>query len=253
MRLKKRMVATKKVKVKAKAKKAAATNSIDVKGAADIPGITDILKKNKFVIVLVWADYCGHCHTYKDQVWNKLLANKNRRAGLASIHYDQLENAPAPIPKKVSGYPTVLFVGKNGIPTEYSKSRDLEKMSRIVESEEPESLVEELNNNTPALTPDAEERRDETEEASPEQVLNSISKYEKNLTPKKRVATPNPMQGDMLNSQSPETNKLTNVEDDLRKKQGGGSLYRALLEMMRFKQTRSVKTKRGKKTRRSSR
>ena len=249
MRLKKRMVATKKVK----AKKGAAKNSVDVKGAADIPGITDLLKKNKFVVVLIWANYCGHCHTYKDQVWNKLLANKNRRAGLASIHYDQLENAPAPIPKKVSGYPTVLFVGKNGVPTEYSKSRDLEKMTRIVESEEPESLVGDLDDDTPALTPDAEKRRDDTEEADPEQVLNSISKYEKNLTPKKRVATPNPMQGDMLNSQSPETNRLTSVEEDAGKKQGGGSLYRALLEMMRFKQTRSTKAKRSKKTRRAGR
>ena len=70
-------------------------NSVDVTKTGDIPQLSDILNKNKFIIVLVWADYCGHCHTFKDQVWNKLLANKQRKAGLASIHFDQLVTTPS--------------------------------------------------------------------------------------------------------------------------------------------------------------
>ena len=252
MRLKKRMVATKKMK---RGTMKSANNSIDVKGAADIAGITDILKKNKFVVVLIWANYCGHCHTYKDQVWNKLLANKNRRAGLASIHYDQLENAPAPIPKKVSGYPTVLFVGKNGVPTEYSDSRDLNKMSRIVESEDPEALVNRVNDDTPRLTEEAEANRDHLPSADPNVVLASIDNEDK-MTPKTGAFAPNP-KGDMLNSQ--ETNRPLNVEKGRMDSgrvvpaSGGGSLYKALIDLFKQRQTRSVKQKRTKQTRRTRR
>jgi thiol-disulfide isomerase/thioredoxin len=58
------------------ATKKGANNNVDVTSAEHIPKLVDLLKKNKVVIVLIWADYCGHCHRYKDQVWNKLLNNK---------------------------------------------------------------------------------------------------------------------------------------------------------------------------------
>jgi len=253
---------------KKKGKKgSSAANSVDVNGAADIPKLVDMLKKNKFVIVLIWADYCGHCHRYKDDVWNKLSSNKNRKAGLASIHYDQLETTPPSIPKKVSGYPTVLFVGKNGKPvefkdnsgsntTEYSKSRDLDEMTRISESDDPESLLEGIHQdetmNTPPLTPEAEEL---TVDQNPEDVLNSIAANRNNYRPKSKVAAPN-IQEDMLNSQG--QNKSTSVEkksmEPATPKSGGGALYKALVGMFRQRQaTRSTKSKRARQTRRASR
>jgi thiol-disulfide isomerase/thioredoxin len=228
-------------------------NSVDVTKTGDIPQLSDILKKNKFIIVLVWANYCGHCHTFKDQVWNKLLANKQRKAGLASIHYDQLETAPPSIPKKVPGYPTVLFIGKNGVPMkfkdertgsstfEYPNSRDVTKMTEISESEDPESLLNNETDDTPPLTQAAE---NQSALSNPDDVLNSVSNR-KNIGNK--VSAPN-YKDDMLNSQ---------VKDEKREvdsgRMKGGAFYRALLDMLKYSETRSAKPKRGKQTRRASR
>ena len=240
---------------KKKSKKGAtASNSVNVNGAADIPKLVDILKKNKTVIVLIWADYCGHCHTFKDQVWNKLSSNKNRKAGLASIHYDQLETTPASIPKKVSGYPTVLYVGENGEHQEIKNPRDLDEMTRIAESDDPESLLNGISTevqNTPPLTKEAEAL---TVDVDPEEVLNSVSRNGNNVRPKSKAVAPN-MRDDMLNSQN--VNKPLSVEkmDSGRvgAASGGGSLYKALVGMFKQRQTRSSKGKRGKHTRRSVR
>jgi len=265
------MVAKKRTKVTRKKSKVGATsrNSVDVTDTKDIPKLAELMKKNKFIVVLIWANYCGHCHTYKDQVWNKLLNSQGRKAGLASIHYDQLETAPPAIPKKVSGYPTVLFIGKDGKPVnfkdentgatnlEYPKSRDLTVMSKIVNSDDPESLLENREEDTPSLSKNSELIASAT---SPDDVLNSAN-Y--NNTPSKsRVVAPNPSD-DMLNSQS--ENKPLNVEkgemdsgvvDDMleKSKRGGGSLFKALLSMVTPKtQTRSSQVKRAKQTRRISR
>jgi thiol-disulfide isomerase/thioredoxin len=228
-------------------------NSVDVTKTGDIPQLSDILNKNKFIIVLVWADYCGHCHTFKDQVWNKLLANKQRKAGLASIHYDQLETTPSSIPKKVPGYPTVLFIGKNGVPMkfkdertgsstfEYPKSRDVTKMTEISEAEDPESLLNLETGDTPPLTQEAE---NQSALSNPEDVLNSIP-YKRNLGNK--VSAPN-YKDDMLNSQ---------VKDEKREvdsgRMKGGAFYRALLDMLKYSDTRSAKPKRRNQTRKGSR
>jgi thiol-disulfide isomerase/thioredoxin len=237
------------------AKKGAAANSIDVTKTADIPKLGDLLKKNKLTVVLIWANYCGHCHTFKDDIWSKLLSNKNRKAGLASIHYDQLENAPEPIPKKVSGYPSVFLVKNNGA-VEYPNSRDLGKMNSIVESaeEDPESQVDnELeNDDTPPLTSDSENQRNNSPEANPQVVINSISRN-LNGRAKSRASVPNPMD-DMLNSQ----NKNGPLSIENRMDSGvavakGGSLYNALVDMFRKKQTRSTKSKKSRQTRRSHR
>lgn len=234
-------------------------NSVDVTKTADIPQLSDILKKNKFTIVLVWANYCGHCHTFKDQVWNKLLANRQRKAGLASIHYDQLETAPPEIPKKVSGYPTVLFIGKNGVPMkfkdertgdstiEYPKSRDVTKMTEISESEDPESLLSLEGVDTPPLSEDAE---NQSELSNPDEVLNNIS-HRKNIGNK--ISAPD-YKMDMLNSQSKRGSM--NVENGAKNPgpMKGGALYKALLDMLKFSETRSAaRHKKGNQTRKGSR
>lgn len=244
-------------KKKATTKKArAVNNSVDVSKTSDMVKIHELLKKNKLVVILVWADYCGHCHTFKDDVWKKLLANKNRRAGLASIHYDQLENAPEPIPKKVSGYPTVFLVKNNGA-VEYPNPRDLAKMNAIVESEgdneDPESLE---SQNTPSLTSQADNVRNEMPSADPQGVLNSIAENEpKNISAKTRATVPNPIKDDMLNSQI--KSQSLNVEgmnsEPSKPVARGGSLYSALESIYKRKQTRSAKSKKPRHTRRAYR
>jgi len=84
------------------------SNSVDVTSAEHIPQLVELLEKNKnkLIVVLIWANYCGHCHTYKEQVWNKLLKERGRKAGMTSIHYVQLETTPPEIPKNVSGTQT---------------------------------------------------------------------------------------------------------------------------------------------------
>jgi thiol-disulfide isomerase/thioredoxin len=221
------------------------SNSVDVTSAEHIPQLVELLEKNKnkLIVVLIWANYCGHCHTYKEQVWNKLLKERGRKAGMASIHYDQLETTPPEIPKNVSGYPTVLFLGKNNVPmkfkngeTEYPDSRNPTKMRSIITSENPGTLLN--DNNTPKLSDDAEGLASLT---NPKRVLASINSKEKPPI----FRTPNPY-GDILNSQRTDSkNSAYNSP-----KQRGG-LYRALLSMLSLKEhTRSSKAKRGLQTKR---
>ena len=241
-------------------------NSIDVKKTEHIPKLAELLKKNKFIVVLIWANYCGHCHTYKDQVWDKLLKNQGRKAGLASIHYDQLETTPPAIPKKVSGYPTVLFIGKNGLPMkfkdentgedslEYPKSRDLTTMSNIVNSDDPESLLSnEHVQETPPLSSHAENLSSTTDA---EDVLNAVND---DMPPSKsKLVVPNPLE-DMLNSQDRRSKSKTIERGKMDSgkitspynKEGGGALYKTLLAMMKQTQTRSSKQKKSKQTRRA--
>jgi thiol-disulfide isomerase/thioredoxin len=245
------------------ATKKGANNNVDVTSAEHIPKLVDLLKKNKVVIVLIWADYCGHCHRYKDQVWNKLLNNKGRKTGLASIHYDQLENTPPEIPKKVPGYPTVLLM-KDGMPmkfkdqntgdttVEYPNSRDVSEMTNV--SEEPERYLTEKSDDTPNLSRNSELTASYTNSDS---VLKSIN--DDTVPQNSELVTPNPA-NDMLNSQR--ENKPLNVEKSTmdsgdiiaESKKGGGSLYKALLDIITPKtQTRSSRPRRVKQTRRASR
>jgi hypothetical protein len=85
-------------------------NPVDVRSPEDIANFENILKKGPITIVLVYADWCGHCNRYKDNVWNKLLNTPNRKANLASVHYDQLANTSQKN-AAIKGYPSVLVVG----------------------------------------------------------------------------------------------------------------------------------------------
>ena len=207
-------------------------NNVDVRSAADIAALNDILNKNKVVMVLVYADYCGHCHTYKDDIWNGLASDPNRKNGMASIHYDQLEHTPF-ASTKVSGYPTVLMVGEDKVPmkfkneqtgqeeVDYPESRNKEKMSEILNSM-PES--------TPMLDDSAKESRLLSNTINADSLINSVALRKKGSLKPKKMATPPRHEEDHLNSQNSETLLIEKPTHGKGSSMGGGSLYRALLE-----------------------
>ena len=65
---------------------------LDVRSPDSIPAFEDLISKGPMAIVLVYADWCGHCTKYKDNVWSPLKSTKGRTMNMASVHYDQLDN-----------------------------------------------------------------------------------------------------------------------------------------------------------------
>ena len=121
---------------------------VDVRSAADAEKLKGLMKDVNIVIILVYADWCPHCHTYKDDVWKNLTAipASQRKTGLASIQAEHLKDTPFSN-AKLKGYPSVIVVGKDGRPAEFKdedtgestnalpNSRKLEMMKKMVTSD----------------------------------------------------------------------------------------------------------------------
>jgi len=92
---------------------------MDVRSSEHIPAFENMLSGGPMAVVLVYADWCGHCDTYKKNVWSPLKSLKNRTVNLASVHHDQLENTSLK-GSKIDGYPSILMVGKDKKPAVFN-------------------------------------------------------------------------------------------------------------------------------------
>jgi thiol-disulfide isomerase/thioredoxin len=130
----------------ARSTKRKSTKSLDVTSKAHMPKLESLIKKMNLTIVLVYADWCGHCHTYKDTVWKKLEGMNSKKVGLAKLNEKAFADSPLSS-AKINGYPSVLVVGKDGKPAEFKdesgdatnampNSRDMEMMKGLVRGTE---------------------------------------------------------------------------------------------------------------------
>jgi hypothetical protein len=94
---------------------------MDVRDKSQVPAFEEMLKGGPMMVVLVYADWCGHCTKYKDNVWNPLKNIKDRKMNMASIHYDQLENTSLKN-SKIEGYPSLLVSGPDKTPATFKNS-----------------------------------------------------------------------------------------------------------------------------------
>jgi len=94
---------------------------MDVRDKSHIPAFEEMLKGGPMMLVLVYADWCGHCTKYKDNVWNPLKDVKGRSMNMASVHYDQLENTSLKN-SKIEGYPSLLVSGPDKTPATFKNS-----------------------------------------------------------------------------------------------------------------------------------
>jgi thiol-disulfide isomerase/thioredoxin len=106
-------MAPKKASKKAVKASKKANDGIDVSTDADLSKLMSLLKKNRVVVVLIHADWCGHCQTFKPQ-WEEYKKMPGRNVPMASINETMLAKTPFK-DAKIDGFPsTVVYSGKDG-------------------------------------------------------------------------------------------------------------------------------------------
>jgi thiol-disulfide isomerase/thioredoxin len=95
---------------------------LDVRSPHDLDGILKRITKGPITVVLVYADWCGHCHTLKPH-FEKASNSPERNAQVISVRDDMLDKYNSTVNSKINskapqlnveGYPSVLLVGPDG-------------------------------------------------------------------------------------------------------------------------------------------
>lgn len=143
------------------------SKSVDVRSKKDVAKLEHDIKIGPITVVLVYADWCGHCTRFKENVWSKLTSEPHP-VNLASVHHDQLENTSLK-DAKIRGYPSVLVVGKDGKPASFNvegdetnamPNADLETLKKIVNSDAKTILQEEEQEEDAKVSSPPDVRRD---------------------------------------------------------------------------------------------
>lgn len=94
---------------------------MDVRSENDIGDFENMLAIGPLTIVLVYADWCGHCTHFKESMWNEVAATPNKNINTASVHYDMLDKTSL-ANSKIEGYPSLLMVGTDKKPANFKET-----------------------------------------------------------------------------------------------------------------------------------
>ena len=95
-----------------------ASKPVDLREESKAPEVSALINNGSVTLVLVYADWCGHCHKYLP-TWKQLANTPGRKANMVSVHHDMLEKVPEIANAKLDGYPSVLKVEPSGKIEEY--------------------------------------------------------------------------------------------------------------------------------------
>ena len=230
-------------------------DNIDVKTVTDVAKLVEHIKNNVVTLLLIYADWCGHCGPFKEGIWKKLAGMKNRKVAMAQVNEKMLEHVKNHIPNlKIDGYPTNVLVGKDMTPATMTdaetgestnalpNTRDMASMTKLVTADPTEVLANNgmSTDNTSSSTPEINEPHPTSASPTPE------ANTARNNSGKETVKNVNSGKPIVSGDQSNPVPNPPNVEDDIvtasqetpvetpnakpNSATVGGSLYAALLE-----------------------
>ena len=86
---------------------------VDVTSTSMLGDLDKRIKSGPLTLVLVYADWCGHCNRFKPMM--KQLENLNNRSiQMARVRDDIYPKTPLALKNKVEGYPSLLLVDSAG-------------------------------------------------------------------------------------------------------------------------------------------
>ena len=104
-------------------KSSKALHSVVINTSNDMHKYYRSAKKHDMLVVLVKAEWCGHCKTYMANVWKKLEAIQRslqrKKVGMVQMDEQALPSSPLKS-AKINGYPSLLLIGKDGKPAEFA-------------------------------------------------------------------------------------------------------------------------------------
>jgi len=120
------------------------TPPLDVRSEDLISSLMKLVKKGPITIILVYADWCGHCHTYKPK-FDEAAKNRKSPFQVASInetminsvnkHINSMNKSAKPI--NVSGYPSVVSLNNKG---EFVKDLSQEAAIKMLNTPMPNAI-----------------------------------------------------------------------------------------------------------------
>ena len=101
------------------------TKPLDVRTEADAKHAEKLIQIGPITMILIHADWCGHCQTYKP-LWKTFEDMNDRTANIVQVHHDMVENMPTIANAKIKGYPSVIKVLPNGTIETYKDDAAME-------------------------------------------------------------------------------------------------------------------------------
>lgn len=117
--------------------------NVDIRKGEDVGKLESMLKNGGITFVLIYADWCGHCHRYLP-TWADLEKTPGRTANMARVHYDMQEKIPSIASAKIQGYPSVVKVKPDGSLESYTPEGSGEATNAIPMMRDTDAMTREL-------------------------------------------------------------------------------------------------------------
>ncbi len=160
--------------------------NLNITSPSQFKQLSSVIGKHPVVLVLVYADWCGHCQRFKPD-WKNLSKTPARNMPMVAVRDDALKNSPLNNLVNPEGYPTVAVVNKASNVSVNLPTRDPEVLKNVVTNANTLSNNNGNNNNSKTFNMNINNLLNNTDESNTLESTNLVNEYP--LNTKKVAAT----------------------------------------------------------------
>lgn len=222
------------------------TSPLKLEPKGDVKQLKKLLKESPVVMLVVFANWCGHCQTMKKNVWDPMCKRQKVNANnVAAVESSVLESAGEEgkeILKNVSGFPSVLEVVNGKIKKSIPPPQTVKEFEELVNNAEKKSMMMGSPGSTPfpkqtsAAAASANDKMYNEIEPSSTSITEDTDLYNQTeplFTPEQPEKASSSLFTRQSRQYTPEVDILNQYDQEQQQEQkpltgGGGNLYNTL-------------------------